>query len=140
MMMIMEVMIWYGLGVQGKHLYKAAKDEWEMFTMSERAMGCVYLCFPHRVQIVYGGAVRCVRWPRLPESQPTRCRRSATRANCSAWTKSKLSSCNGCAAPSPRCAVSVVPAPRGLTGPCAQEKLVALLERTGRAADADKRE
>ena len=45
MMMIMEIMIWYGLWVQGKHFYKAAKDEWEMFTMSERAMGCVYLCF-----------------------------------------------------------------------------------------------
>jgi len=44
-MMIMEIMIWHGLGVQGKHLYKAAKDEWEMFTMSEMAVGCVYLCF-----------------------------------------------------------------------------------------------
>ena len=54
MMMMMAILIWHGLGVQGQHVYRALKRTWELFTVSEMAMGCVYLCFPHRVRIVYG--------------------------------------------------------------------------------------
>ena len=45
MMMMMAILIWYGLGVQGQHVYRALKRTWELFTVSEMAMGCVYLCF-----------------------------------------------------------------------------------------------
>ena len=45
MMMMMAILIWYGLGVQGQHVYRALKRTWELFTVLEMAMGCVYLCF-----------------------------------------------------------------------------------------------